>query len=127
LLPVTRASVDITDGQAIHARVVQDRPDVVVNTAAYNHVDPAEDQAVEALRVNALAVRAMARACADVGATLVHYGSDFVFRGDIDRPYSEDDEPAHELARELGRRQPLGLLTAERRVSHGAAPPSSAS
>lgn len=94
LLPVTRAALDIADGKAIHALVTRERPDVLVNTAAYNHVDAAEDHAVEALAVNALAVRAMARACADVGATLVHYGTDFVFRGDLDRPYTEDDEPA---------------------------------
>ena len=74
--------------------MARERPDAVVNCAAYNDVDGAEDHASDAIRVNALAVRALARACADAGAALVHYSTDFVFGGDAERPYSEDDEPA---------------------------------
>lgn len=95
IVPVTRQVLDFGDLAAVEAFVARERPDVVINCAAYNDVDGAEDHAVDAIRVNALAVRALARAAAGAGATLVHYGSDFVFDGRTQRlPYSEDDEPA---------------------------------
>ena len=62
------------------------RPDVIVNCAAYNDVDGAEDHPVDALNVNAFAVRALARAAPAHGATLVHYSTDFVFDGTATRP-----------------------------------------
>jgi len=95
ILPVTRQVLDISDLPAVEAFVARERPDVVINCAAYNDVDGAEDRAVEAIRINALAVRALARAAAGAGATLVHYGSDFVFDGLAERSaYTENDEPA---------------------------------
>lgn len=86
-----RAALDITDGPAVASAIREARPDVIVNGAAYNAVDAAETHPVEALTLNAMAVRNLARAAADSGATLVHYGSDFVFDGRASRPYVEDD------------------------------------
>ena len=95
IVPVTRQILDITDPPAVESFVAREHPDVVINCAAYNDVDAAEDRAVDAIRANALAVRALARAAAAAGAALVHYGSDFVFDGRTERaPYSEDDDPA---------------------------------
>ncbi len=59
----------------------RDRPDVIINCAAYNDVDRAEDEPEQALTVNAFAVRVLARAAAESGAALVHYSTDFVFDG----------------------------------------------
>ena len=92
--PLTRAHVDITDPQAVRSVVVGLRPDAIVNCAAFNDVDGAEDRPTEALAVNAFAVRSLARAAEACGAVLVHYGSDFVFDGETDRPYTETDAPA---------------------------------
>jgi dTDP-4-dehydrorhamnose reductase len=92
--PLTRQDVDLSDAAAVESRIAAARPDVVINCAAFNDVDGAEDRAVEAIRINAGAVRAMARACRDAGAVLVHYGTDFVFDGTASRPYTEDDEPS---------------------------------
>jgi dTDP-4-dehydrorhamnose reductase len=78
----------------VEAFLARERPDAVLNCAAYNDVDGAEDHAGDALRVNAIAVRALARATAAAGAIFVHYGTDFVFDGLADRPYSEADQPA---------------------------------
>ena len=94
VVALTRRDVDLADGAAVEARVAAERPDLVINCAAFNDVDGAEERAVEAIRVNAGAVRAMARACRDAGAVFVHYGTDFVFDGAAARPYTEDDEPA---------------------------------
>jgi dTDP-4-dehydrorhamnose reductase len=89
----TRSSLDITDPEAVSRAVADGRPDVIVNCAAFNDVDGAEDAPIEALAVNAFAPRNLARAAHEVGATLVHYSTDFVFDGKASRPYREDDRP----------------------------------
>ena len=76
-----RGDLDITDDARVAVRVAAEAPDVIINCAAYNLVDAAEDDPVTALNVNALGVRALARAAGDAGATLIHVGSDFVFDG----------------------------------------------
>jgi len=88
-----RGDLDITDDARVLTRVAAESPDIVVNCAAYNAVDAAQDDPVAALQVNAFGVRALARAAAAVGATFVHYGSDFVFDGRTNRPYVESDRP----------------------------------
>lgn len=93
LLALTHTELDITDHAAVDARVRQFRPDVIINCAAYNRVDRAEEEATAALMVNAFAVRILARAAGEVGAALVHYSTDFVFDGETDRPYTEADPP----------------------------------
>jgi dTDP-4-dehydrorhamnose reductase len=85
--------LDIADAGAVAARVVADRPDVIINCAAYNRVDDAEDKADVALTVNAFGVRVLARAADAIRATLVHYSTDFVFDGHTTRPYVEEDAP----------------------------------
>ncbi len=86
-----RPDLDITDAVAVRRMVSEVRPDVIVNCASYNDVDRAEDAVEEALAVNAFGVRNLARAAADVHATLVHYSTDFVFDGEAERPYVESD------------------------------------
>lgn len=88
-----RADLDVTNGAAVRRVVSGLRPRAIVNCAAYNQVDRAEEEVERALAVNALAVRTLARAAAEAGALLVHYSSDFVFDGETDRPYRENDPP----------------------------------
>jgi dTDP-4-dehydrorhamnose reductase len=88
-----RAALDVANAGAVSTAMARARPDVIINCAAYNDVDGAEDHPVEALSANAFAVRALARAAAETGATLVHYSTDFVFDGTATQPYTEDDEP----------------------------------
>jgi len=93
LIALARTDLDITDDRAVDGRIAAERPDVVVNCAAYNNVDGAEGEPVRALEVNAFAVRALARAADAASATLVHYSTDFVFDGAASRPYVEEDPP----------------------------------
>jgi dTDP-4-dehydrorhamnose reductase len=93
LIPFPRADLDVTDDRAVAAAMDAARPEAIVNGAAYNDVDGAEDHAVDALNINAFAVRALARAAQTHNAVLVHYGTDFVFDGRASQPYSEEDRP----------------------------------
>src|SRR2546427_566806 len=92
-VPLTRRDADLTDDAAVAAAIDRVGPEVIVNCAAYTDVDGAEDHPIEALNANAFAVRALARAAERLGATLVHYSTDFVFDGTAVRPYSEEDRP----------------------------------
>ncbi|MBA2260577.1 MAG: dTDP-4-dehydrorhamnose reductase [Acidobacteria bacterium] len=93
VIAADHGALDITHERAVVATVSEVRPDLILNCAAYNNVDGAEEDPVTALTVNAFAVRAIARAAAEAGATFVHYSSDFVFDGETDRPYTEEDAP----------------------------------
>ena len=85
--------LDIADAAAVNRQVSELEPDVIINCAAYNQVDRAERDPIAALDSNAFGVCALAEAAASIGATLVHYGTDFVFDGAASRPYTEEDEP----------------------------------
>jgi dTDP-4-dehydrorhamnose reductase len=91
--PLARADLDITHTAAVRHAVEAVRPDVLINCVAYNDVDGAEDEPVPAFSVNAFAVQALAHAAAQAGAIFVHYSTDFVFDGNTDRPYTEEDRP----------------------------------
>ena len=93
IVPFTRHELDIADERAVLDRMAAISPGAVINCAAYNDVDGAESDAMSAIKGNALGVRALSRASAAVGATLVHYSTDFVFDGEADSPYSESDAP----------------------------------
>jgi dTDP-4-dehydrorhamnose reductase len=91
VLGLTRQDLDITDAAEVTKAVRECRPDVVVNCAAWTRVDEAEEREDEALLVNGLGPRLVAAACAASGARLIHLSTDYVFGGDADCPYSEDD------------------------------------
>jgi len=93
VLALTRADLDLGRHEDVMRVVVRAKPDLLVNCAAYNLVDQAEDDVSAALEGNAFAVRSLARAAAASGAVLVHYSTDFVFDGETDRPYTEQDPP----------------------------------
>lgn len=88
-----RSGVDITDAAAVERVIASSGAGLVLNTAAYNMVDVAENEPQAAYNVNALAVRNMAVACRQAGAKLVHFSTDYVFDGTKGSPYTEDDRP----------------------------------
>jgi dTDP-4-dehydrorhamnose reductase len=93
VIAFNHAALDLTDDKAVAAAMERARPDAIVNCAAYNDVDGAEDHPLDALSVNSFAVRALALSAQAVNATFLHYSTDFVFDGKATRPYVEADEP----------------------------------
>ena len=88
-----RAGADITDAHRVEKIIAESRAEIVYNAAAYNLVDIAEREPLAAFHGNALAVRNLALACRQAGATLVHFSTDYVFDGMAGRAYREEDEP----------------------------------
>jgi len=92
VVALSRADCDLQDPQAVRAVILAADCDLVLNTAAFTHVDPAEARPDEAFAVNATAPGGMAAACAERGLPFVHLSTDAVFDGLTDRPYVETDE-----------------------------------
>ena len=86
-----RDDLDITDADAVARTIERWRPQAVVNCAAYTAVDRAESEARTAHAVNVKAVAQLAATCARNGAALVHVSTDYVFDGNANRPYREND------------------------------------
>src|SRR5437588_5726721 len=88
-----RQLLDITDAHRVEEAVAQEDPQLVINAAAYNQVDIAENEPAAAYQANALAVRNIAMACRQTDARLIHYSTDYVFDGTKGSPYLETDTP----------------------------------
>lgn len=89
-----RATLDLSQTDTVRDFVTEAKADVVINTAAYTAVDKAESEPELAQAINARAPEAMAHACAQNHALLVHYSTDYVFDGSASEPYRETDAVA---------------------------------
>ena len=83
--------VDVADGRSVGRAVAEARPDAVIHCAAMTRVDACEADADGAYRVNALGSAHVARAAESHGARLIAISTDYVFAGDLGRPYHEYD------------------------------------
>ena len=86
-----RASLDLEKPDDIRWCVRDAKPDVIVNAGAYTAVDRAESDKQRAWAVNAVAPGILAEEAKRAGALLIHYSTDYVFDGELDRPYVETD------------------------------------
>lgn len=95
VLTPSRHELNLADGAAVARLVGECRPDFIINAAAYNLVDKAEDEPAEAFAINAFALRNLAQAAEAAGAVLLHVSTDYVFGLDGARrtPWKETDAP----------------------------------
>ena len=84
-------SLDLSDSSVIPQLIAQQKPDWVINAAAYTAVDQAENDRASAFQINAHAVACIALACEQIGAGLLHYSTDYVFDGSSQQAYLEGD------------------------------------
>jgi dTDP-4-dehydrorhamnose reductase len=90
-----RHMLDLAEAGSVRQKLIALAPELVLNCAAYNAVDDAERDFAGAFAVNAFGVAGLARACHELGATLVHFSTNYVFGRDEARrqPYREADAP----------------------------------
>ena len=93
LLTPRHADLDILDARGMGEALRALRPTHVLNTAAWNAVDAAENESRRAFALNAEAVGTLAETCQRLGARLVHFSTDYVFDGAKRAPYAETDAP----------------------------------
>jgi dTDP-4-dehydrorhamnose reductase len=85
--------IDLTSGDSIRRWVRDSQPGIIINAAAYTAVDKAESELDKAMKINGVAPGILAEESKKLGATLVHYSTDYVFDGTKTEPYVETDSP----------------------------------
>lgn len=86
-----REDLDITNQSQVFQKIKKLKLDIILNAAAYNAVDKAEEEKYLAFAVNAEAVKYLALAAKEIGAIFVHFSTDYVFEGVKKEGYKEDD------------------------------------
>ena len=94
VIPVDLPELDITNYKMVDDFIRRQRPDVIINCAAFTNVDGCEVNHDAAFKANALGPRNLAQAAEKTGARLVHVSTDYVFSGDAAQPVWEYDLPA---------------------------------
>lgn len=90
---LSHADLDVADRQAVARRMLEERPDAVINCAAYTDVDGAEDDLEGAMDINAEAAANVSVAANEISAKVLYPSTDYVFDGSKSEPYLESDEP----------------------------------
>lgn len=93
VMGVNRQALDLADTKAIQKLVREVKPDIIVNPAAYTAVDQAEKEAELAFAINAKAPAVFAEEALGLNALLLHYSTDYIFDGQKNHAYTEDDLP----------------------------------
>lgn len=88
-----REALDVIHPEQVRLALARHRPEFVINCAAFHNVPLCEREPETAFRVNCVAMRDLTVACRDSGARLLTFSSDYVFGGDSNEPYVEDDLP----------------------------------
>lgn len=91
-LSMTREQLDITDADQVAAVVALLKPGMIINAAAYTHVDNAETHSEQAFAVNREGAARLAEAARYACIPLLHISTDYVFSGEGREPYREEDE-----------------------------------
>ena len=86
-----RAEMDLADAGSIRRYLRERKPRWILNPAAYTAVDKAETEPELARAINTDAVAVIGEEARRLGAVVVHFSTDYVFPGDGDKPYTEDD------------------------------------
>lgn len=93
VFPLGHHDVEISAIDSVAAKLCDLVPDLIVNTAAVHHVERCEQDPELAFSVNALGARNLAIVAQDLGATIMHISTDYVFDGARRQPYLETDAP----------------------------------
>ena len=87
----SRGQIDIAEFEVTKAQILEISPDIVINATAYTAVDKAEEERQAAVRINHLAVANISSICYQLDCWLIHVSTDYVFDGNSEVPYKEDN------------------------------------
>lgn len=90
---LTHADIELASLDSVSSRLLEVRPQIIVNTAAMHHVEKCEADPTKAFATNGLGSRNVSLVARDLGATLIHVSTDYVFDGAKSTPYEESDVP----------------------------------
>lgn len=93
IIGVDKDELDITNKIEVNNQINKIKPDILINTAAYNAVSKCEKNPMLAMEVNFIAVQNLAKACRENNIVFVTYSTDYVFDGEKGLPYEENDIP----------------------------------
>lgn len=93
VIPLTHSDIELSDKESVSNRLNELRPTLIVNTAAMHHVEKCEQEPDKAFAINGLGVRNLALSAKQIGATLMHVSTDYVFDGERTTPYEETVAP----------------------------------
>ena len=91
VIALDRKQMDLSNPDSVRRAIREAKPGIIVNAAGYTIVDKAEAEPELAMRVNGDAPGIMAEEAKRLNAILIHYSTDYVFDGKLDRPYTEED------------------------------------
>lgn len=91
IIAVDRSRMNLADLDQVRDVIRTVKPNLIINPAAYTAVDNAESEPELAMRINGHAPAIMAEEAKKLGATMIHYSTDYVFDGTKTTPYTEDD------------------------------------
>lgn len=87
------SELDICDLEQVRRLLAEKRPDTIINCAAHTAVDKCETDVENAQKINGLGPKNLATAAKEIDAQMVQVSTDYVFSGDADIPYTEEDAP----------------------------------
>ncbi|HSB03464.1 MAG TPA: dTDP-4-dehydrorhamnose reductase [Anaerolineales bacterium] len=93
VIALDRHGLDLADPDLIRRVVREHKPNLIVNAAAYTAVDKAEEESDRAMAINGTAPGVLAEEARRLNAAVIHYSTDYVFDGNKNGPYTEDDAP----------------------------------
>jgi dTDP-4-dehydrorhamnose reductase len=88
-----RLEFDLSDPESLRKKIQKNQPNLIINSAAYTNVEKAESEIKLARTINAEAPKVMAEEANKLNIPLVHYSTDYVFDGEKQTPYTEEDDP----------------------------------
>lgn len=92
VIGMDKEELNIVNSEDINETILSVKPDVVINCAAHTAVDLCETDIENAYKINAIGPRNLAIACEKIGAKFVQVSTDYVFNGNENQPYREDNE-----------------------------------
>ncbi|MBU4375275.1 dTDP-4-dehydrorhamnose reductase [Patescibacteria group bacterium] len=92
IISFNRNELDVSDATQIKEKLEKTKPDILINTSAYHVLPQCEENPINAMAINFIAVKNMAEICNDMNIKFVTYSTDYVFNGKKDSPYLENDE-----------------------------------